>query len=725
MAILAGFGGNDTITPASVSGGVVAFPFFSLPSGAADQLDGNDGNDVLDGGGGADTVNGGNGNDTIDVRRDGDHDGGNDDDTFLVFGAGAGTTIAGGAGIDTFDAQGAIDINGAALSGIENLALDSSLLTMTTTQLDGFTDIIADPDFGATTGDLALSAGGSATTAVSGLTTLNVTGSAGNDVLSFTTTFFNPTDILINAGNGNDVIETGNGNDALTGGLGNDSLDGNIGLDTLDGGDGNDRLVVRDGDDASGGNNDDLLLIIGDLSLVATLDGGAGLDTFEAQGIISVGSRVTIVNIENLVLDSSLLSMTTTQLDGFTSIVAAQGATTGNLALSAGGRATTAVSGLTTLNVAGSAGNDVLTFRASGATPTNILVSAGDGNDNIATSNGNDLLTGGLGNDTLGGNSGLDTLDGGDGNDSLLVNNGDNASGGNNDDLFQVFGSQTLVATLDGGAGLDTFEAQGAITVSSLVTIVNIENLALDSLNLTLTTAQLESFIRIVPDVATDGLLTLSAGGTATTEVTGLTNLTVNGSSGNEVLIFTQPGVSPTSITVNANNGDDTITTGNGDDGLNGGGGSDELIGGAGNDTLAGGGAQDTLNGGDGDDLLIGDAGADRLKGGDGDDLFRFNLPADGQDRISDFTAGEDLLQIDASGFLGGLIGGVGLGAGQLVVQASNGATAPAGTGQFIFNTAKSLLLWDVDGTGAAAAVKIAKLSGVATLSTSDVDIIA
>ncbi|MBX9701743.1 MAG: hypothetical protein K2X74_20075, partial [Acetobacteraceae bacterium] len=269
-------------------------------------------------------------------------------------------------------------------------------------------------------------------------------------------------------------------------------------------------------------------------------------------------------------------------------------------------------------------------------------------------------------------------------------------------------------------------DAQASLTVGSLVTIVNIENLALDGASLTLTTAQLESFTRIVPDsAAPTGLLTLSAGGTATTEVTGLTTLTVNGSNDNEVLVFTQPGVTPTGITVNANNGDDTITTGNGADVLNGGGGVDNLTGGAGNDTLNGGSAADTMDGGDGDDLLIGGAGADRLRGRDGADLFRFDLPGDGQDRINDFTAGDDLLQIDASGFLGGLIGGVGLAAGQLVVHASNSATAPAGTGQFIFNTAKSLLLWDVDGTGAAGAVKIAKLSGVTTLATSDFDIIA
>lgn len=723
MASFSGTNGNDTITPTSVSAGVFAFPFGAVPSGVADLLNGNDGNDVLDGGGGADTVNGGSGNDTIDVRLGGDHDGGDDNDTFLVFSAAAGTTIAGGAGIDSFDAQGSVNITGAALSGVENLALDASTLTLTAAQLAVFIDIIADA--GSTTGNIVLSGSGAATTDVSGLLTLNVTGSGGNDTLFFTATGLNPTDILVNAGNGLDSLNGGGGSDSLNGDAGNDSLDGNLGADSLNGGAGNDVITVTNDDTALGGTENDLFLVLENLTLSGTIDGGTGTDTLNTGGVITLGAAVVITGVETLALDSSLLTMTAGQLNGFTTITADLLATTGNLALSLSGSATTAVTGLTTLNVTAAAGDDSLVFTAAGGTPTDIAIDAGNGHDSIETGNGDDTLIGGLRNDTLDGNSGLDSLSGGDGADVLVVRNGDAASGGNDDDLFQVNGTQSLVATLDGGFGLDTFEAQGVLTVSSVVTIVNIENLALDASALTMTTAQLESFTRIVPDAAVNGLLNLSVGGTATTEVTGLTTLTVSGSGGNEVLIFTQPGVAPTGITVNANNGDDTITTGNGADVLNGGAGVDDLDGGASDDTLTGGSGRDTLNGGNGADLLIGELGGDRVKGGDGDDLFRFNLPTDGQDKISDFVVGEDLLQIDASGFLGGLVGGAPLAAGQLVVHTSNDATAPAGTGQFIFNTAKSLLLWDVDGTGAASAQKIAKLSGLATLATSDFDIIA
>ncbi len=67
--------------------------------------------------------------------------------------------------------------------------------------------------------------------------------------------------------------------------------------------------------------------------------------------------------------------------------------------------------------------------------------------------------------------------------------------------------------------------------------------------------------------------------------------------------------------------------------------GSDVLEGGRGDDRLAGGGGGDTLAGGRGDDLLAGDEGAD---------VFVFDRRGFGQDRVVDFTPGED--RIDLSG---------------------------------------------------------------------------
>ncbi|WP_316015501.1 hypothetical protein [Roseobacter sp. HKCCA0434] len=52
----------------------------------------------------------------------------------------------------------------------------------------------------------------------------------------------------------------------------------------------------------------------------------------------------------------------------------------------------------------------------------------------------------------------------------------------------------------------------------------------------------------------------------------------------------------------------------------------------------------DTLSGGDGDDVLNGGLGDDAMQGGAGADVFVFSQASGGHDRITDFTAGEDLL---------------------------------------------------------------------------------
>lgn len=124
--------------------------------------------------------------------------------------------------------------------------------------------------------------------------------------------------------------------------------------------------------------------------------------------------------------------------------------------------------------------------------------------------------------------------------------------------------------------------------------------------------------------------------------------------------------------------GADSLSGGGGDDLLYGGAGSsfqagavalamaedgaDQLSGGAGNDLLDGGAGADTLRGGAGDDTLIGGIGGDRMTGGAGHDLFRFGLTPLGPDAgmgpgardvITDFTPGEDL--IDLRGWRGDL----------------------------------------------------------------------
>jgi glycerophosphoryl diester phosphodiesterase len=93
--------------------------------------------------------------------------------------------------------------------------------------------------------------------------------------------------------------------------------------------------------------------------------------------------------------------------------------------------------------------------------------------------------------------------------------------------------------------------------------------------------------------------------------------------------------------------GDDRLFGEAGRDALYGGDGADRLDGGAGNDRLLGGDGTDFLYGGDGNDRLEGGAGNDRLEGGEGRDRFVFG-PGSGADRIADFTAGEDRIDLSA-----------------------------------------------------------------------------
>lgn len=86
-----------------------------------------------------------------------------------------------------------------------------------------------------------------------------------------------------------------------------------------------------------------------------------------------------------------------------------------------------------------------------------------------------------------------------------------------------------------------------------------------------------------------------------------------------------------------------------GNDRLDGGADRDVLEGGAGDDALYGGDDRDFLFGGEGADILNGGAGNDRLIGGNGADTFVFTA-GDGRDRVDDFNAAVDVIQLIGTG---------------------------------------------------------------------------
>ena len=174
--------------------------------------------------------------------------------------------------------------------------------------------------------------------------------------------------------------------------------------------------------------------------------------------------------------------------------------------------------------------------------------------------------------------------------------------------------------------------------------------------------------------------------------------------------------------------GNDIVFGEDGDDQLSGGDGLDDLTGEAGNDVIAGGNDDDvlsgregvdSLDGGDGNDLLTGGSDSDVLTGGAGIDTFSFQSAAEGADEITDFVSGSDLIQILASGFGGGLVEG-----GSVSLVSGSDPTASSASGQFLYDTDDGRLLWDADGTGSEAAVLLATLSNIPTLTASDFAVI-
>ena len=197
--------------------------------------------DTITGGGGSDVINAGAGDDRIVVA----------DHAALLQIAG-GTGLIGGAGTDTLVVTAATGI----------VAGDFANITLMET--------------------LVLGAGGSETID-GGFTTAgftSITGSAGDDLITFTTIQSN---LTITSGGGADVITLGNFANKLTfnGVAGvSDTITGGTGADTIIGGDGIDKIVAGTGYDS--------------------MTGGAGADVFGFSGATSAGNDAAIGGFDTI-----------------------------------------------------------------------------------------------------------------------------------------------------------------------------------------------------------------------------------------------------------------------------------------------------------------------------------------------------------------------------------------------------------------------------------------
>jgi Ca2+-binding RTX toxin-like protein len=209
--------------------------------------------------------------------------------------------------------------------------------------------------------------------------------------------------------------------------------------------------------------------------------------------------------------------------------------------------------------------------------------------DNVSIAYGTIIenAVGGGGNDIIIGNAVANVLTGGDGDDTI--------EGGEGSD------------TLDGQRGIDTVSYAG----SAAKVAVNLGNNS------------------------------VSGGDASGDKISNFENVT--GSAFADTLI----GGNGSNV-INGGGGNDNIAGLNGDDTLNGDDGADLLSGGNGGDVLSGGAGNDTLQGDNGNDILDGGAGADLLTGGNGSDRFVFTVLDGAKDRITDFKAGPD--KIDLSG---------------------------------------------------------------------------
>jgi len=456
------------------------------------------------------------------------------------------------------------------------------------------------------------------------------------------------------------------GNDELQGGFGNDTLFGGDNDDLLGGGPGNDSLEGEAGNDTLvGGDGADALV------------GGAGFNWAEYRFYAPfVGAIAYLASFAGNVNAAAAAGDTYSFIQGLsgTEFNDTLGSSYGASWLRGNEGDDLLISGQFGDTLDGGVGRDWVAYNGIYYASTGVSAWLGDASRNTGEAAGDiyfsiENVAGSVGNDTLVGDGAANVLIGLDGND--LIEGGAGAD------------------TLDGGAGINTVSYFDAGPVS------------VDLLN----------------GGATDGYGTVDT-------LTFFQN--VNGSDAGDFIQGNTAGNLLRGLGGNdrmfGNLGNDALDGGNGADSLDGGDANDTLTGAAGNDTMLGGAGLDQLLGGGGLDTLIGGGGADRLNGGGGADRIVYRAAAEGGDQVIGFVSGSDTIEIDASGFGGGLVSGVDLLAAERFVL---GTAATRAKGQFLYDRPTGTLLWDADGTGGNQAVGVADFGGGTLLRAGDFDVVA
>ena len=580
----------------------------TIDGGAGDDwIDGHAGDDSIDGGAGHDWIDGGAGNDTIDAGA------GND----IVFGDAGNDMLEGGGGEDVFyfESNGGNDtitdfsvtddsIDLREFSGISSFSdltitqdgddavIDLSAHGGGTIRLEdvNVNDLGAD-DFGlkgeGTAGDDSREGGDAAENTIGLSGGKTIVGGAGDDTLE--------------GGTGNDIIFGNAGNDTIRGGTGDDTIRGGAGDDTIDGGAGNDAIL--------GGESDD------------TLTGGEGEDVFHIGGS---GGNDTITDFSVKEDSIDLTDSNFSGISSFSDLTITQDGDDAIINLSAHGGGTVRLENVNFNNLSA----DNFRIQGQGTTGDDSL-QGGDASERIFGFAGNDTIDAGAGDDTIKGGAGDDTLTGGKGKDVFDID----SNGGSDtisdfsvtDDFIDLTDSNfsgissfaDLTIIQDGDDAIIDLSAHGGGTIR--LENVNVSNLSAENFG-----------INGQGTTRDDAL----QGGDASENLFGLAgDDTIFGGAGDD--------------TIDAGAGNDIIVGNAGNDALYAGAGDDYLFGNAGNDTLEGGAGNDTIDAGAGNDTIEGGVGDDYLKGNTGEDTFVY-ASGDGNDVITDFTDGEDTIDLAA-----------------------------------------------------------------------------
>jgi Ca2+-binding RTX toxin-like protein len=691
-------GGDDTF---AASNGLAGLIQITADGGAGnDTLLGGDGNDTLLGGDGNDFVDGNRGDDVVSLGAGDDVfqwdpgdgsdvvEGQDGHDTMLFNGANVGENIdvsANGNRVRffrdvaniTMDLKGVEQVDFNAKGGADTIVIhDLSGTDLTQINLnlestpgsgtgDGQSDTVI---VNGTNGiDNVEILGSGSSYAVVGLPAIvNVSGSegvndhltvkslGGDDSVSATTLPAGVTQLTVRGGAGNDVILGSQGADRLLGDEGNDFIDGNRGDDVAflgagddvfqwDPGDGSDVVEGQDGHDtmlfnganvsenidvSANGNRvrffRDVANITMDLNEVERIDFTArgGADTIVVNDL--TGTDLTEINLDLAGVPGSGSG------DGQADTVIVNGTNGDDVILVGSDASGVFVRGLTAqvTIVAPEAANDTLVINAlggadvvdaSGLAAGNIrlTLNGGDGNDQFLGSQGDDLVVGGRSDDVahLGAGDDVFVWNPGDGNDIV-----------------------------EGQAGLDTLQFNGANVGENINISANGDRVRFfrDVANITMDLDDVER-INFRALGGADTIVINDLSGTDVSEINldlsgadGQTDtVIVNGTNGNDVIGASgdATGVSVLGLAARVNvtgaeaaNDRLTIAAQAGDDVVDGSGLAAGAIqfaadGGDGDDVLIGGAGNDTLTGAAGDDVLIGGSGLDQLNASPGNDI--------------------------------------------------------------------------------------------------------